>query len=41
MGSGQEGPWLEPTGEAQDRETLTHLETHEIVRVGGERAYVA
>ena len=32
---------MEPTGEAQERETPTHLETHENVRVGGERAYVA
>jgi len=34
---------VEPTGEGegQERETPTHLETHENVRVGGERAYMA
>ena len=36
----QEGTGVEPTGEAKERETPAHLETHENGRVGGEASYV-
>jgi len=32
---------LNPQGKRKRREIPTHLEAHENVRVGGERAYVA
>ena len=32
----QEGTRVEPTGEAEERETPAHLATHENGRVGGE-----
>ena len=31
---------MEPTGEAQERETPTHMEAHKNGRVGGETAHV-
>ena len=34
---GQGSPRMELTGEAQERETPTHLETHQDVRTWGER----
>ena len=36
----QEGTRVEPTGKAKERETPTHLETHENGRVGSETSYV-
>ena len=37
---GQKGTGVEPTGEAKERETPAHLETHKNGRVGGETTYV-
>ena len=36
----QEGTKVEPTGEAEERETPAHLKTHKNGRVGNKTSYV-